>query len=101
MTETVVDSVDMSIESMEAELSQEAESAPAPALLQVVKGNPSAEELAALVAVITAAASNAGDGSNESTGPLDRWGDKSQALNLRGQYSFAPRSFVNGDLGLY
>ncbi len=69
-------------------------------LLQVLRGNPQPEELAALVAVVTAAAGN-GNGASESNGPLERWGDLSQAINTRGRYSFAPRAFVNGDQGLY
>lgn len=103
MTETMVDSVDMSIESMEADLAaaQDSAVAAAPALLTVLKGNPTPEELAALVAVVAAAASNAGDGSSEPSGPLENWGSRAEALNIRGRHSFAPRSFVNGDLGLY
>lgn len=71
-----------------------------PALLQVLRGNPRPEEIAALIAVVTAAAGN-GAGASESNGPLERWGDKAQAINGRGRYSFAPRAFVNGELGLY
>lgn len=72
-----------------------------PPLLQVLRGNPQPEELAALVAVISAAAGNGGGGNGEPTGPLERWGDRSQALNGRGRFSFAPRAFVNGELGLF
>ena len=110
---SVADSVDMSSESMTDQQSEQATSADevaaaaqkladdaTPALLQVLRGNPAPEELAALVAVVTAAASNGG-GSDETAGALEFWGDKSQALIGRGHYSFSPRSFVNGDLGLY
>lgn len=84
-----------------AEAAQKLADDATPALFQVTRGNPSAEELAALVAVVTAAAGNGGGDNGGSNGPLEYWGDKSQALNSRGRYSFAPRAFVNGDQGLY
>ncbi len=72
-----------------------------PALVQVTRGQPRAEEIAALVAVITAAASNGGGSNDTSNGPLELWGDKAQALNPRAHFSFSPRSYANGSLGSF
>ncbi|WP_084611520.1 acyl-CoA carboxylase epsilon subunit [Tomitella biformata] len=98
--ENIEDKLDGIVLEDVAEAAQKLADDATPALLKVLRGNPEPEELAALVAVVTAAAGN-GNGNGEPTGPLEYWGDKSQALNTRGRYSFAPRAFVNGELGQY
>jgi hypothetical protein len=53
-----------------------AEAAPAVPLLRVVKGEPTAEELAALVAVV--AARSGGDGDDTAPAPRSSWTDRSR-----------------------
>ncbi|MFC9997955.1 acyl-CoA carboxylase subunit epsilon [Nocardia sp. NPDC127526] len=69
----------------------ETEPSPATAgpLIQVLKGNPTDEELAALVAVFTAAASASAAPSNN--GPADMWGRPT--LSHRGSSPFSPYAF--------
>lgn len=70
--------------------------APAP-LLSVVKGNPTPEELAALVAVVAAAAGG-GAGQDAGQGPMSRWGDLREALDGMPRM-FSPRAFQSGRFG--
>ncbi len=101
---TVVDSDTVSIDDLGEELSAagaagaapEAAAPEAPALLRVVKGDPSPEELAALVAVIAAA--GAGGGAPAEDGPLDLWGDRDDALDGRPRM-FSPRAYQSGRFG--
>ncbi|MFF2552443.1 acyl-CoA carboxylase epsilon subunit [Nocardia sp. NPDC058058] len=67
----------------------EAEPSSAGPLIQVVKGNPSDLELAALVAVFAAAASV--PGAAAATGPADMWGRPT--LLHRGSAPFSPYAF--------
>ncbi|WP_459963336.1 acyl-CoA carboxylase subunit epsilon [Nocardia sp. IFM 10818] len=59
-------------------------------LVQVLKGNPTDEELAALVAVFTAAAASAA-AAPSNTGPADMWGRPT--LSHRGSSPFSPYAF--------
>ena len=70
-----------------------------PPLLSVLKGTPSPQELAALTTVVAAAAAGANAPRDE--GPLDRWGDRDEALRTVGFVSFGPRAYLNGDFGTY
>ncbi|GAA4808421.1 acyl-CoA carboxylase subunit epsilon [Tomitella cavernea] len=69
----------------------------APVLLRVAKGNPSPEELAALVAVI-AGASGSGGAGPEDAGPRDMWGDHDDALDGIPRM-FSPRAYQSGRFG--
>ncbi|WP_245721980.1 acyl-CoA carboxylase subunit epsilon [Nocardia crassostreae] len=59
-------------------------------LIQVLKGNPTDEELAALVAVFTAAAASAAAAPSKN-GPADMWGRPT--LSHRGSSPFSPYAF--------
>ncbi|MBF6179833.1 acyl-CoA carboxylase subunit epsilon [Nocardia otitidiscaviarum] len=67
-----------------------AEPAHAGPVVQVLKGNPTDDELAALVAVLTAAAANAA-AAPAATGPADMWGRPT--LLHRGTSPFSPYAF--------
>ncbi|WP_306360647.1 acyl-CoA carboxylase subunit epsilon [Nocardia sp. CC227C] len=68
----------------------DAEPAHAGPVVQVLKGNPTDDELAALVAVLTAAAANAA-AAPVATGPTDMWGRPT--LLHRGTSPFSPYAF--------
>lgn len=72
---------------MSAEEQKAAETA---AAIRVVKGEPSDEELAALVAVLSAGAAS-GSGTPESSRPRETWGAP-ETLH-RPSYPFSPASF--------
>ena len=66
------------------------EGAPASPVIQVLKGSPDDDEIAALVAIFTAAAGS-GPGPSGPKGPPDMWGTPS--LMHRGSPTFAPYAF--------
>ncbi|WP_235681353.1 acyl-CoA carboxylase epsilon subunit [Tomitella gaofuii] len=68
----------------------------APVLLRVVKGNPSPEELAALVAVVAGASGD--DAGSGDAGPRDLWGDHDDALDGMPRM-FSPRAYQSGRFG--
>ncbi|RVW05219.1 acyl-CoA carboxylase subunit epsilon [Rhodococcus xishaensis] len=74
--------------------SQEADEAadPKTPLIKIVKGNPSEEEIGALVAVFTAAAEGAGDAVTDPR-PPETWGSPTRMH--RGHGAFSPHSFGN------
>ncbi|WP_212761445.1 acyl-CoA carboxylase subunit epsilon [Nocardia uniformis] len=68
----------------------EAETSIAGPIVQVLKGNPSDDEVAALVAVFAAAAAS-GSAADGSRGPADMWGRPT--LLHRGSSPFSPYAF--------
>jgi len=77
--------------------SDAASSEAAAPMLRVVKGDPTPEELAALVAVVAAAAGG-GAGQDGGQRPLSRWGDLREALDGMPRM-FSPRAFQSGRFG--
>lgn len=69
----------------------EAETSNAGPIIQVLKGNPTDDELAALVAVVAAAAAAGANSGSGSQGPADMWGRPT--LLHRGTSPFSPYAF--------
>ncbi|MFI6171906.1 acyl-CoA carboxylase subunit epsilon [Nocardia sp. NPDC051052] len=82
-----VGSITDEVEAADVAVAESAAQAAAP-FFTVVKGNPSDEEIAALVCVLSAAAASASAGSS---GPADMWGRPS--FMHRGTSPFSPYAF--------
>ncbi|MEU3014617.1 acyl-CoA carboxylase epsilon subunit [Nocardia asteroides] len=83
--EPLVDEVEQSVSAVAVE---PAESLGEP-MFRIVKGSPTDEDVAALVAVLSAAAANAPAGG--ATGPVDNWGRAT--LMHRGTSPFSPYAY--------
>lgn len=90
-TDTTLDEVEVLTEAAAAvDAAASSEGTPLP-VIQVLKGNPSDVEIAALVAVLTAAAASAVPPVD--TTPPDHWGEPTKMHRVRAPFS--PYSFQN------